>query len=162
MESAHNIYFEKEDILKYICVYEVNVAHVKRFISSKPVRRCDLKVIGFTQTRGPWLKTTWWLQGPRSLSSFRGRIKWILGIPGDIVPSCNGAATLRQFNPIHQRGHEVLFLISFVLFFYCLNAFLWQAIAKPSLRKLLRSLSFPVQNTVKNSWYQIERQIHFS
>ena len=35
MESAHKIYFEKEDILKYIsCLYEVNVTNEKRFISS--------------------------------------------------------------------------------------------------------------------------------
>ena len=71
MESTYNIYFEKEDILKYISyVYKVNVTLVKRFINS------NIQSVGsFNQTRGPWLKASGWLQGPLGLLSFRGRIK---------------------------------------------------------------------------------------
>ena len=84
------------------------------------VSRWDLKVSIFTQTMGPRLKTSGWLPGPLSSLCFRSQIKWILGIPGDIVVKSklspgNGSAALRQFNPIHKRGHEVFFLIIFVL-----------------------------------------------
>ena len=118
--------------------------------------RWDLKLTVFTQNRGPWLETTGWLQGPLSLSSFRGRIKWIQYIFGDVVVKSklsphNGSSAFIRFNPINKMGHEVFFLIIFVLVFCCLNAFLWHAIAKRSLTKLLWFISFPVQNTVKDS-----------
>ena len=73
--------------------------------------------------QGSWLKTTGWLQGPLSLSSFRRRIKWILGTPGGIVikrklSPRNGSAALRHLT-LFIKGAWSVFpdYFCFVLFF---------------------------------------------
>ena len=60
--------------------------------------------------RGPGFKTTGWLQGWLSLSSFEGQSNEYMKKPGDLVvksklcPS-SGSAGLRQFNPSIKMGH---------------------------------------------------------
>ena len=67
-----------------------------------------VKVLDF-QSRGPGFKTTGWLQGQLSLSSFRGRsaeYQELLGIgwqKADMSPRC-GSVALRQLNSIHKKG----------------------------------------------------------
>ena len=61
-----------------------------------------------SQSRGPVFKSTEWLPGQLSLSSFWGRSNEISEISENLViksklPPCSGSVALRQLNPIRER-----------------------------------------------------------
>ena len=100
------------------------------------VYRWDCKASGCAQTRGPRLKTTGYLQGQISLSSFRcwsNEYQELLGTYWFEV-NCHLVVGLRSWdtNLILKRAMTLFSLIIF-FGFYRLNTFVWLAVMTRSL-----------------------------